>query len=327
MTGRLERARFPSVPAGDGQYESFYLKLADPERPRGAWIRYTVLKRADREPLGSLWCTLWPGDGALVARKETLAPDEVGTGAGALIRVGQSRLQPGRAGGALGGCGWQLSYAARAPAFPYLPRPWMYRTPLPRTKAVSLAPHAVFDGHVTVGEHTLIVESWPGMVGHNWGAEHAERWVWLHGAGFPEAPEAWLDAVIGRVKVGGLTLPWLANGGLWLEGRIYRLGGPAAIRATAVAEEPTRCRFTLAGRGVTVAGEVAGSHSLTAAWRYSDPTGSGHITCNCSVASLRIGVRVDGAGERMLELPAGAAYEFGAREPPAGIPIQPFPDP
>jgi hypothetical protein len=29
-----------------------------------------------------------------------------------------------------------------------------------------------------------------GMVGHNWGGEHAERWIWLHGLDFEKAPGA-----------------------------------------------------------------------------------------------------------------------------------------
>ena len=34
------------------------------------------------------------------------------------------------------------------------------------------------------------------MVGHNWGAEHAERWIWLHGL---TEDGDWLDAAIGKV--------------------------------------------------------------------------------------------------------------------------------
>ena len=43
------------------------------------------------------------------------------------------------------------------------------------------------------------------MIGHNWGAEHAERWIWLHGV-FEQG--AWLDKALGRVKVGPVLTPW-----------------------------------------------------------------------------------------------------------------------
>jgi hypothetical protein len=203
----------------------------------------------------------------------------------------------------------------------------MYRAPVPRTKAVSLHPQASFRGQVRVGAETLTIDGWPGMVGHNWGTEHAERWIWLHGAGFPDAPDAWFDATIGRIRLGRWTLPWIANGGLWLDGRLHRLGGPAAIRSTSVHEQPARASFRLRGRGVTVHGEVLAPPGLAVGWRYSDPGGGEHLTANCSVASLTLTVHGDDGRPRVLRLPAGAAYELGARERPLGVPIQPFPDP
>lgn len=328
MTGELQSARFPTVPIAGGHYESFYLKAADPSRPRGVWIRYTVLKRPGMPPRGSLWCTVWTGGGPPSAHKITLEPGELSAGsADELIRIGDSRVGPASASGSTDGSAWELEFSGESPAFPYLPRGWMYTAPVPRTKAVSLYPLATFTGQATVGGQTLTVDGWPGMVGHNWGTEHAERWIWLHAAGFPSAPDAWFDATIGRIKLGGLTVPWIANGGLWLDGRLHRLGGPAAIRSTSVAEEPTRCRFGLKGAGTTVEGQVEAPAEMAVGWRYSDPAGGEHFTANCSVAQITLNVRADGATERVLKLPSGAAYELGAREQPAGVPIQPFPDP
>ena len=40
------------------------------------------------------------------------------------------------------------------------------------------------------------------MIGHNWGSEHAERWVWLEGTGFADAPGTYFDAGAARVKLG-----------------------------------------------------------------------------------------------------------------------------
>jgi hypothetical protein len=123
------------------------------------------------------------------------------------------------------------------------------------------------------------------------------------------------------------VLPWIANGGLYLDGSVYRLGGPADVRATKVRETPTSCTFALRGGPVGVRGEVGAPDGLAVGWRYSDPGGGEHTTVNCSVASMALTVLLDGAAERVLRLPAGAAYELGAREPPPGIPIQAFPDP
>ena len=60
------------------------------------------------------------------------------------------------------------------------------------------------------------------MVGHNWGTQHAERWIWLHGTGFEGAEDAWLDAAIGRIKLGLVTTPWIANGTLFVDGQRHR---------------------------------------------------------------------------------------------------------
>ena len=328
MTVDLHSARFPAVAHHAGHYESFYLKLADPQRSRGAWIRYTVLKRPGRPALGSVWCVLWPGgDAAPQARKVTLAPPELESGGAELIRIGANRLGAVDAAGSIDGGAWTLEYRPTGTAFPYLPRSWMYRTPLPRTKAASLSPYTTFHGQITVGAHTVTVEGWPGMVGHNWGAEHAERWIWIHGAGFPGASDAWLDAIVGRIKVGRLTLPWVANGGLWLDGRLYRLGGPAALRGTSVSAEPHRCQVVLPGQGVVVRGQVTAPPALTTAWQYADPSGGHHFTCNCSVASLTLSVQDADGLERAVQLPGGAAYELGARERPSTVTVQPFPDP
>jgi hypothetical protein len=327
LAGDLSCARFPSVSTEAAHYESFYLKVADPRTPRGAWIRYTVFKRAGELPCGSLWCTLWTGDEGALARKATLQPHELSAAPGELIKIGASRLTLMRAVGSVDEASWELEFAGAGMMFPYLPREWMYRARVPRTKAVSLEPHATFHGRVTVGGQTLQIDGWPGMVGHNWGSEHAEGWVWLHGADFVEAPESWFDATIGRIKLGAVTVPWIANGGLWLDGRMYRVGGPIAVRSTSVNAQPTHCRFTLPGRGIAIDGQVAAPDDSTVAWRYSDPAGGEHYVSNCSVASLALTVRGHDREARRLHLRAGAAYEHGAREPPPAVPIQPFPDP
>jgi hypothetical protein len=165
------------------------------------------------------------------------------------------------------------------------------------------------------------------MVGHNWGSEHAERWIWLHGVTFEEEPDAWLDVALGRVKVAGRMTPWVANGALALHGRRSRIGGLGA-RGLRVAETAEGCTLELAGEGgLKIQAQVRSPAQSTAGWRYADPDGGSHDVVNCSIAALDLTVTSQGASApRLLRAAHGGAYELGMREHDHGVPIAPFSD-
>jgi hypothetical protein len=323
------QARFPEVPLDAGHYESFYLRACHPSERLGAWIRYTVHKRPDAGAQGSLWFTLFDAsaDGPLASKVTT---DELGSGPDHYIRVGESRLEPGRVAGSGAtdqlDASWELEFEEDGPAFFHLPRDWMYRARLPRTKLLSPYPDTRFTGTIRAGGRSVELDGWPGMVGHNWGAQHAERWIWMHGVRFQGHDDAWLDVALGRIKLGPVTTPWIANGNLHLDGVDHRLGGPGRVRSTEVDEGPDRCRFALAGKGIRVRGEVGSERKNFVGWIYADPDGPEHNTLNCSISDMTLEVERDGAEPLTLHTEGGAAYELGMRETDHGIPIQPFPD-
>jgi hypothetical protein len=303
-------ARFPAVPAGDGHYESFYVKAAHPSEPRAVWIRHTIFKAPGGRPVGSLWCTLFDASWERPVAFKTSIP-EPDVPVGEYVRIGGAAFAPG----VVAGPHWSLTFEGGAESFPYLPRSWMYTAKLPRTKAESLYPAARFSGEVSLGGRAVSLDGWPGMIGHNWGAEHAERWIWLHGAG--------LDAILGRVRVGRWTLPWLGNGFVELDGVRHRIGGLERARSTHVDEQVDRLRFSLKGAGgLVVDGELEAPRPTLVGWVYSDPGGGSHNVVHSSIADLRLTV-----GGRVLEQRGGATYELGMREVPDGVPIEPFPDP
>ncbi len=324
-----EDARFPAVGPDAGHYESFYLKCGDAASRQGLWLRYTVHKRPGAAPVGSLWATLFDEQGPHAAKVSP--PPEQLQGGGATddwVRIGEGRIGPDGCSGAIPElAAWELRFAGGEPPFPYLPSGWMYTAKLPRTKALSLRPAVRVSGTVTVRGRTVKIDAWPGMVGHNWGAEHAERWIWLHGTDFGAQPGAWLDATIGRIKVGRWTTPWVANGALSLDGVRHRLGGLGKVRAVKVDEQPERATFTLPGDGIVVRGEVSAPRADVVGWVYSDPVGPQHHTTHCAIADMRLTVERDGHPPLALEVAGGATYELGMREHDHGIPIQPFSDP
>jgi hypothetical protein len=291
-----------------GRYESWYVRAVDPDAPRGVWIRHTTLQRPGAPPARSLWCTLWDAAaGPPAAVKAT--PGECAPFTPEAAR-GTATAGPHHAE-------WDLVMTATAPPLRHLPHELLYAAPLPRTKLESPAPAARVSGRVEAGDRRLELDGWPGMVGHNWGAKHAERWVWLHGIGFGDAPDAWLDLAAGRIRIGPATTPWIANGALHVDGARRALGG-LRVRADVEARP---------GEATLVVGDVrirvTAPREQTVAWVYADPPGGEHHALNCSVAALELTV----GDHRTLATAHGAAYELGVRERDHGIPLAPFPDP
>ena len=294
-------ARFPSVSGKAGHYESFYLKLCHPTDPLGVWIRYTVHKRPGEAATGTLWFTLFEPSGPRAERQTVPGPSATGAD---WLRIGEARIGPDGANGGIEGVEWRLALERAEPPLLHLPAGWMYRAPLPRTKLLSQAPAARFAGRIVVDGRELDVDGWRGMAGHNWGGEHAERWIWLHGI---TEDGDWLDAGIGRVRLGRLVTPWIGNGALSLAGDRY------ALRRAHVEESRDGCTFKLSGGGVVVRGTVSAPRERFVEWDYEDPSGAARHVVNCSIADMRLSVSRRRGPAAELAIPHAAAHELGVR--------------
>ena len=328
------KARFPESAEGEkaAHYESFYLKLCRPGGGQGAWIRHTVHKRPGEEASCALWFVLFDADGAGPrATKRQFGADQLDAPEHSYIRVGDAILGEDRATGSVSTdaltASWDLSFNDEHEPFHHLPRDFLYDAPLPKTKFLSPYPNALFNGLIEVAGEQVEVDGWRGMIGHNWGAEHAERWVWVQGAAFEgRDPGDYFDMAVGRIKVAGLRTPWVGNAMLVLDGTEHRLGGFERIRSTEVAEQPTGARFQLRGKNVKLSGRVGAERKDFVAWIYADPVGPEHNTLNCSISDLELDVELDGRPAERLTVSGAAAYEFGTRDGDHGIPVQPYPD-
>jgi hypothetical protein len=301
-----------------GSYESRFVRAVDPDAPRAIWIRQT----SHRAPGGLLtvaaWCTVFAADGPRAVKQSGSAPT--------------ARLDDAGAGGAAEAEGhsaeWALAFAQRDPPLYHLPRRWLYRAPLPRTKLESPEPGVRVTGHVEVDGRRVELDGWPGTTGHNWGTEHAARWVWLHGIAFPDAPGAWLDVAIGRVRLGPVLTPWVANGAVRLEDATrVPIGGFG--RSALVQPAPGRLDATLAGPGgARLVVEAVAPLERTVAFSYRDPSGGGHDVLNCSIASLHARLERRDAPPLSLRTEHGGACELGLPGGEAlGVALQPYPDP
>src|SRR5262249_19231753 len=272
-------ARFPDVPEKAGQYESFSWKPVQPGGGRGARIRHTVHKRPKEAATCALWFVLFDSEAAGPrATKRQFNADELAAPEGSYIQVADATLGEGRSTGRVATdvleAKWDLTFADEHEPSHHLPRDFLYNAPLPKTKFLSPYPDAVFNGRLEVDGDEIEVDGWRGMVGHNWGAEHAERWVWIQGSGFEgRSPEDYSDMAVGRIKVAGMTTPWVGNAMLVLDGEEHRLGGFDHIPSTEVNEEPTGARFELKGKRVKLTGSVRAAAKDFVAWVYADPVG------------------------------------------------------
>ena len=343
-------AVFPAARPQAGMYESFFVRAVSPHEPLGVWIRNTVHKRPNLPPRGSIWFTLFDaGAPAPLMHKHTsgslqatpsswiVIGDRAARSPSARAAASETSppppdgeaawISPTEAHGRCGPASWSLRWDSEEAPLWHLRAPLLYRGPLPRTKLTSPAPCARFEGTIEVaGRGAIALDGWHGMVGHNWGSEHAERWIWLHGVDFAGAAEAWLDVALGRVRIGAVLTPWVANGAICIDGRRHRLGGLAG--RVHLREDVHGCALQLGGaRGLILQAQAIVPEGAPAGWRYSDPDGSEHDVVNCSIAELELDVKLPGENDlRVLRSAHGGAYELGMRERDHGIALAPFAD-
>jgi hypothetical protein len=311
-----------------GRYESWFLSARDVEpgrSPRALWIRHTTHRAADSDAAsGALWCTVFdPGAGAPSAVKQSL-PAPLPDGAGADVFRGEARARGRMAE-------WNLALSGAGTPLRHLRPGALYRLPLPRTKLEAPVPDGIASGRLVFDGVEVDVVAWRATVGHNWGAEHAERWVWLHAAGFEDEPDAWLELAIARVRVGGALSPWIANGAVALGGRRFRLGGLGHITGVRVIAGPGRLEAMVPGQRVAIRVAVHADLDQTVGFKYAgvtaDPVGGEREVLHAGLAEVRLGIRRPGRSSAELLTNGGGAYELGGREFTHALPLQPYPDP
>ncbi len=294
----LDAARAPVAPSRAGLYESHYLTAAAPGGGRAVWLRYTSLKRRAEPPRGSLWCTVFESGSPPTARRTASPQPLSGPPPGSWAQIEAATIGPGQAHGTLEDCDWTVSWDAHAPPLPYLPSRSLYDRSLPRSNGVALVPSATFAGRITAAGQTVELTGWRGMVGHNWGADHAERWIWLHATGLGERdPGGWLDLILARVRLGPVLSPWLPAGALQLEGKLQRVSA-AAARGLRVELQHDTVKVSLphgCENGLTIT--VTSPAHNAVHWDYASPRGQPRDVRHCSIASASIRIGAEPAFE------------------------------
>ena len=301
-----------------GGYESWFVSARDPASPRALWIRHTRHRPRQGRESAALWCTVvdHDGDQPPVVIKQVFAAFPPDAAAGPQRFRGQAAMGEQTAR-------WDLAIAGEQPPLrPLRPRV-LYRAPVPRTKLEATVPDGDVTGTLQLRSREVTVSGWRGTVGHNWGSEHADSWVWLHAAGFGNAPEAWLELVLARIRVGAARSPWTAMGALGLGGERIVLGGLG--RRPRVAAGPSRLTASVPSPQARLQLVVTTDDDDPVAVTYADPRGGTRAVRHAALASVELTVRRPGHGGLTLSSRRGA-YEFGTREPMPGLTPRPLPE-
>lgn len=310
-----------------GRYESWFLSARDAEPgrlPRALWIRHTRHRAANAtESSAALWCTLFDHLGPQSV-KQSLPEFPARAAAGPDGFHGEARARGRMAS-------WELTLSGNEPPLRHLRPSALYRLPLPRTKVEAPLPDGIASGRVVLDGRVQEVVGWRATAGHNWGAEHADRWVWLHATGFEDEPEAWLELTLARVRLGGATSPWIANGALSLGRERMRLGGLGHIPGVRVVASPGRLEAIVPGERANIRVAVHSDLNQVAAFRYagvgSDPVAGEREVLHAGLAEVHLNVRRSGRPTMELATACGGAYELGGREFTNAVALQPYPDP
>jgi hypothetical protein len=318
------KLQFPEVAIGRGLYESVYAVLVHPDQPQALWVRTTVQKRPEQQATGALWVTWFDEAGVRAGKLTGLTATPVDEG----LECGPARQGPEGTRGRIEldslTAGWDITFTPQVEPLDHFAPAMLYRAPLPRTKATSPVPDLYAAGSLIVDGAAVDLTGWTGMLGHNWGTEHAARWIWLRASGLGADGSGWLDAVLARVRVGPTLTPWTGFGALSLDGERHRLGG-LLNRGTRVQLRPDGAEVTLTGRGVRLRVQATVPLAGTVGWEYADPGGHRHEVVNSSIAVMSVDVERGGRPQAFQPARRGV-LEVGGDTRAFDVPLQPFAD-
>ncbi|MGH3153208.1 MAG: hypothetical protein ACRDOB_21105 [Streptosporangiaceae bacterium] len=142
--------------------------------------------------------------------------------------------------------------------------------------------------------------------------------MWLHAADFGTPPEAWLELVLARIRVGPARSPWTAMGALSLGGSRIALGGlgrrntvdagPGRLIAV-VPSARARLRLKLA---------VTTDHNDLVTVPHTDPRGGTRTVSHAALAGVELTVHRLGRPALTVST-SRSGYEYGTSQPGPGL--------
>lgn len=301
---------------GGPGYESWFLSARSPDARRGVWLRRTVHVGREGRPHVAAWCTTFEEAGASTVKQVWAGHPDVELLASPHRFLGAASAPDHEAR-------WDLTVDASDPGVRPMTPAVLYRLPLPRTKVEVPVPAGTAHGDLDVDGRRRRVDGWPATVGHNWGSEHAEQWLWLHA--FDVGAFGWVELVAARVRLRGRLSPWTATGVARVGDRLHRLGGlahPPSVVTIGPDEVVLEVPAGRLGLAVTATGDPATTTAVT----YRDPGGGTRTAVHCGLAALALALR--GRDGRTAGSMGVCAFEVGSADGwpgvvPRELPLEP----
>jgi hypothetical protein len=217
--------RYANAP---GHVESWFLRANDPQSKRALWLKLTLFAPFEGAAVAETWFIWFDGEKNVSLAHRSTHPlgdahiDTTPTGLHASVGGWAYELGPvGAASASITAqgtpirftLGWSEEPGAWSQFLSLARHRAMREGPVPRFKLNTPHPALRFSGEVTVGSETFKISDWLGSQGHNWGNEHAVEYAWGQCL-FPAAdgaPDTFVEAGAGRMKIGGRVTPRIAS--------------------------------------------------------------------------------------------------------------------
>ncbi len=324
----LDRCQFDSAD-DKGHYESYFLRANHPDKPLAFWIRYTIYspKGRKQDTIGELWVIFFDGE----TRQVTAAKEEMPFSACRFSEQGldisladMARLVPGATSGQASSSGnkisWQLRYQCKEAPLKLLPDN-LYDKPLPKAKAVTPCPNALFNGVIQVNGDTIHIENWQGSENHNWGSKHTDRYAWAQVAGFDNAPDAFLECGTAKLKIGPFWTPWLTTVVFRHEGRELKINNLLHAARVRASFHYFNWHLDTQIDEVSISCDIYAPRYYFVGLNYYNPPGGSNTCLNSKIAGCRLVLAEKGQAERVYETRHRAAFEILTADADHGIPV------
>jgi len=314
--------------AKHGHVESYFLKANDPQSRRALWLKATIYA-TDRDPtraLAEAWAVAFDGDGEHVAVKTHVPLSTARFDPSRMeIAVDACTLDRRRAVGKIDTAGrsiaWDLALSSNAAPIVHFPRPWLYEAPFPSSKLVSPMPDLRVSGTLDVNGTRWTIDRWPGLLGHNWGRQHAHLYAWAHCNVWEDGDEdVVFEGLSARVKLGklGVLSPMTTLLCVRHRGVRYDLNGALDLARNRGEITARRWRFRGKNSLVAIEGELWGETDDFVGLFYANPDGAMTHCLNSKIARGEIAITPRGRAPMTLRTRA-AALEIGTRDHNHGI--------